>query len=241
MKLSNENGRTCLFVEGNEEELVGVNSRKELAEAETIMQNQFRDAVLENGATLIDPSSVYFSYDTKIGRDVVIGPNVFFGLGVTVCDGVIIKAFCHIEGTSIEKNAIIGPFARLRPGSEIGEAVHIGNFVEVKKANLATGVKANHLAYIGDTKIGEGANIGAGTITCNFDGNKKSETEIGAGAFIGSNTALVAPVKVGENATIGAGSIITKDVDPGALALTRANQKVIQKYAQKRESSGVKK
>jgi bifunctional UDP-N-acetylglucosamine pyrophosphorylase/glucosamine-1-phosphate N-acetyltransferase len=196
---------------------------------------------MENGATLMDPSSVYFSYDTKIGEDVTIGPNVFFGPGVEICDGVAIRAFCHIEGAFIEKNAVIGPFARLRPGADLGENVHVGNFVEVKNSTLAAGVKANHLSYIGDTKVGEKANIGAGTITCNFDGYKKYMTEIGARAFIGSNTALVAPVKVGKDSTVGAGSVITKNIEDGALAISRAKQKVVEKYIRKSNDAKVEK
>ena len=231
VKLSRQNGRECIAIEGDEEELLGINSRAELALAETIIQDRLRETAIENGTTLNDPSSIYFSYDTKIGRDVVIGPNVFFGPGVEICHGVLIKPFCHIEGTFIEDNAIIGPFARLRPGADIGQDVHIGNFVEIKNATLADGVKANHLSYIGDTKIGKEANIGAGTITCNYNGYKKSMTVIGAGAFIGSNTALVAPVRVGQNSITGAGSVITKDVADNALAITRADQKNIQDFS----------
>jgi bifunctional UDP-N-acetylglucosamine pyrophosphorylase / glucosamine-1-phosphate N-acetyltransferase len=231
--LAGEVGRLCAVVEGDEEELIGVNSRAELAVAETIMQDRLREAAMENGATLTDPSSVYFAYDTQIGQDVTIGPNVFFGPGVEICDGVEIRAFCHIEGAFVENNAIIGPFARLRPGADIGEEVHIGNFVEIKNATMAAGSKANHLSYIGDSKVGAKANIGAGTITCNYDGYVKSMTEIGAGAFIGSNTALVAPVKVGDGAITGAGSVITKEVEAEALAITRSEQKSVAGYATK--------
>ncbi len=239
--LATEAGRNCAFVECDEEETIGINSRSELAEAETIMQDRLREAAMANGATLIDPASVYFSHDTKIGQDVTIDSNVYFGPGVEICDGVHIRAFCHIEGAFVENNAIIGPFARLRPGADIGEDVHIGNFVEVKNATLATGAKANHLSYIGDAKIGPKANIGAGTITCNYDGYVKSMTEIGAGAFIGSNTALVAPVKVGDGAITGAGSVITKNVDADALAITRSEQKIVDGYANKlRENKGKK-
>jgi len=241
IKFSRQSGRDCGFVEGDEEELLGINSRAELALAETIIQDRLRESAMENGATLIDPSSIYFAYDTKIGRDVTIGPNVFFGPGVEICDGAEVRAFCHIEGAFIENNAIIGPFARLRPGADIGEGVHIGNFVEIKNATLAAGVKANHLAYIGDTKVGKKANIGAGTITCNYDGYKKSMTEIGAGAFIGSNTVLVAPVKVGQNSITGAGSVITKNVEDSALAITRVEQKVIKNYAERLKDAKVKK
>ena len=239
--LATEAGRNCAFVECDEEETIGINSRSELAEAETILQDRLREAAMANGATLINPASVYFSHDTKIGQDVMIDSNVYFGPGVKICDGVHIRAFCHIEGAFVENNAIIGPFARLRPGADIGEDVHIGNFVEVKNATLAAGAKANHLSYIGDAKIGPKANIGAGTITCNYDGYVKSMTEIGAGAFIGSNTALVAPVKVGDGAITGAGSVITKNVDADALAITRSEQKIVDGYANKlRENKGKK-
>jgi len=241
IKFAREAGRDCSVVEGDEEELIGINSRAELAVAETVMQDRLREAAMENGATLTDPSSVYFSYDTQIGQDVAIAPNVYFGPGVEICDGVDIRAFCHIEGAFIENNAIIGPFARLRPGADIGEGVHIGNFVEIKNATLAAGAKANHLTYIGDSKVGEKANIGAGTITCNYNGYAKSMTEIGAGAFIGSNTALVAPVKIGAGAITGAGSVITKNVESDALAITRAEQKIIVGYASKLRSAKVKK
>ena len=239
--LATEAGHNCAFVECDEEETIGINSRSELAEAETIMQDRLREAAMANGATLIDPASVYFSHDTKIGQDVTIDSNVYFGPGVEICDGVHIRAFCHIEGAFVENNAIIGPFARLRPGADIGEDVHIGNFVEVKNATLATGAKANHLSYIGDAKIGPKANIGAGTITCNYDGYVKSMTEIGAGAFIGSNTALVAPVKVGDGAITGAGSVITKNVDADALAITRSEQKIVDGYANKMSKNKGKK
>ena len=239
--LATEAGHNCAFVECDEEETIGINSRSELAEAETIMQDRLREAAMANGATLINPASVYFSHDTKIGQDVTIDSNVYFGPGVKICDGVHIRAFCHIEGAFVENNAIIGPFARLRPGAYIGEDVHIGNFVEVKNATLAAGAKANHLSYIGDAKIGPKANIGAGTITCNYDGYVKSMTEIGAGAFIGSNTALVAPVKVGDGAITGAGSVITKNVDADALAITRSEQKIVDGYANKMSKNKGKK
>jgi len=195
------------------------------------MQNRLRRAALAGGATLIDPATVYFSWDTTLGRDVTIGPNVVFGPGVTVADNVEIRAFSHLEGANVSAGAIIGPFARLRPGAAIGEDAHIGNFVEIKNATIAAGAKANHLSYIGDATVGAKANIGAGTITCNYDGYTKSLTEIGAGAFIGSNTALVAPVKVGDGAITGAGSVITKDVETDALAVTRSDQKSISGWA----------
>src|SRR5262245_3885589 len=219
-----QDGRRCAVVEAPAEELLGVNSRSELAAAETLFQTRARIAAMENGATLTDPASVFFGADTKVGRDVVIGPNVQFGPGVEIADDVEIRAFCHIEGARIESGAIIGPFARLRPGSTIGAGAHVGNFVELKAAELGAGAKANHLTYLGDTTVGAKSNIGAGTITCNYDGFTKSRTVIGAGAFIGSDTALVAPVTVGDGAIVAAGSVITHDVPPDALALARQQQ-----------------
>jgi len=176
------------------------------------------------GVTMIAPETVWLSYDTKLGRDVVIEPNVFFGPGVSVEDDVEIKANCHIERAHIGRGARVGPFARLRPGAELGADVHVGNFVEVKNVTLGEGAKANHLSYLGDGTVGAGSNIGAGTIFCNYDGFNKHRTEIGAGAFIGSNSSLVAPVKIGDGAYIGSGSVITKDVVAGALALERSKQ-----------------
>ena len=188
---------------------------------------------MAEGATLIAPETVWFSHDTVVGRDVVIEPNVFFGPGVTVEDGVEIKANCHIEGARIGQAARIGPFARLRPGADLGADVHIGNFVEVKNVTLAAGAKANHLAYLGDGTVGAKANIGAGTIFCNYDGFNKSKTEIGAGAFIGSNSSLVAPLKIGAGAFVGSGSVITKNVPDNALALERSAQDVHEGWAEK--------
>ena len=225
VQIARSKGWLCTVVETEDpNEVMGVNSRGDLANAEAEMQERLRDAAMTNGATLTAPGTVWFSYDTKLGRDVVIGPNVCFGVGVTIADKVEIRAFSHIEGATIAEGAIIGPYARLRPGSDIGRDVHIGNFVEVKAAQLDDGAKANHLSYIGDSWVGAGANIGAGTITCNFDGYFKSRTEIGEGAFIGSNTALVAPVKIGKGAVIGAGSTISKDVPADALSITRPPQ-----------------
>ena len=206
------------------EDVMGVNSQAELAEAEAVFQNRARLAHMKAGVTLSDPATVYFSADTEIGAGTTIGPNVVIASGVSIAAGVTIKPFCHLEGVTIAKGAIIGPFARLRPGSEIGEDVHIGNFVETKAAKLDKGAKANHLTYLGDVAVGAGANIGAGTITCNYDGFFKYKTEIGAGAFIGSNSSLVAPVSIGDNANVGAGSVITKNIAADALALTRAPQ-----------------
>jgi bifunctional UDP-N-acetylglucosamine pyrophosphorylase/glucosamine-1-phosphate N-acetyltransferase len=213
---------TCVYLEVAESELLGINSRSELARAEKVLQGRLRSAAMEGGVTMSDPKTVWLSFDTAFGQDVTIEPNVFFGPGVSLGDGVRIRGFCYMEGVEIAADAIIGPFARLRPESKIGKAAHVGNFVEIKKSKIGEGAKVNHLSYIGDAVVGATANIGAGTITCNYDGFTKSLTEIGEGAFIGSNTALVAPVKVGEGAIVGAGSVIARDVAAGALAVTRA-------------------
>jgi bifunctional UDP-N-acetylglucosamine pyrophosphorylase/glucosamine-1-phosphate N-acetyltransferase len=204
-----------------------VNSRSELAEAEAIMQRRLRAAAMANGATLIDPDTVYFSHDTRLGRDVTVGPNVVFGPGVSVADGVEILAFSHLEQATVGAGARIGPFARLRPGAEIGADAHIGNFVEIKAAIVETGAKVNHLTYVGDARVGARANVGAGTITCNYDGYNKAFTDIGTDAFIGSNSALVAPVKIGDRAVVGAGSVVTRDVPADALAVTRGEERQI--------------
>ncbi len=216
-----------------EDEVLGVNSRSQLAVAERIWQDRARQVAMDNGATLTAPETVFFSYDTVIGRDVIIEPNVVFGPGVTIADGAEIKAFCHIEGASIGANARIGPYARLRPGAALGVGVHIGNFVEVKNVAVGDGAKANHLSYLGDGSVGAGANIGAGTIFCNYDGFIKHKTEVGEGAFIGSNASLVAPIKIGNGAYVGSGSVITKDVAPGALALERSGQEERPEWAAK--------
>jgi bifunctional UDP-N-acetylglucosamine pyrophosphorylase/glucosamine-1-phosphate N-acetyltransferase len=202
-----------------------------LAAAEAVLQRRLRQAAMAAGATLIDPETVWFSFDTRLGRDVVVEPNVVIGPGVKIGDGVRIKAFSHLEGATVAPGGQIGPYARLRPGAEIGAGAKIGNFVEIKQASIDAGAKVNHLSYIGDAHVGAGANVGAGTITCNYDGFFKYRTEIGAGAFIGSNTALVAPVTVGAGAVIGAGSVIGKDVAQDALALTRAPLKQIDEWA----------
>ncbi|HYM30290.1 MAG TPA: bifunctional UDP-N-acetylglucosamine diphosphorylase/glucosamine-1-phosphate N-acetyltransferase GlmU [Candidatus Cybelea sp.] len=231
--LARANRLPCSYVEATEDELLGINSRAELAAAETIVQRGLRAAAMEAGATLLDPDSTYFSFDTKLGRDVVVEPNVYFGPGVTVGDRVRIHAFSHFAGCRIADGAEIGPFARLRPGADLGPDVHIGNFVEVKNATIEAGAKANHLSYLGDARVGAGTNVGAGTITCNYDGFGKYHTDIGAGAFIGSNTALVAPVKVGDNAIIGAGSTISRDVPDGALSVTRPEQETLEGGAER--------
>jgi len=219
-----KDGRRCAVVEAPHEELLGVNSRSELAAAEALFQARRRLAAMENGATLTDPASVFFAADTRLGRDVVIGPNVQFGPGVEIADNVEIRAFCHIEGAKIESGAIVGPFARVRPRSTIGAGAHVGNFTELKGTEIGAGAKANHVSYLGDTTIGAKANIGAGTIVCNYDGFNKTRSEIGAGAFIGSDSVLVSPVTIGEGAFVAAGSVITRDVPPDALAVAREQQ-----------------
>lgn len=226
-------GRDAVVIEGDPYETAGVNSRAELAHLELDWQRRRREQALQDGATLIDPESVWFAADTKLGRDVTVEPHVVFGPGVEVADGATIKAFSHIEGAIISTKAVIGPFARLRPGAKIGEKAKVGNFVEVKKAVLGPGAKANHLSYIGDADVGADANIGAGTITCNYDGFGKYNTVIGEGAFIGSNTALVAPVTIGPGAIVGAGSVITKDVAPDSLAVERGEQRGIAGWAKR--------
>jgi bifunctional UDP-N-acetylglucosamine pyrophosphorylase/glucosamine-1-phosphate N-acetyltransferase len=217
-------GRDCAVVEAPVEELIGVNNRIDLAEAESIVQKRLRLQAMENGATLTDPASVFFCSDTRLGRDVTIGPNVVFGPGVSIADGAEILGFCHITGARIESGAIVGPFARLRPGAHIDADAHVGNFVELKNAHLGKGAKANHLTYLGDAEIGPKSNIGAGTITCNYDGFFKDKTKIGAEVFIGSNSALVAPVEIGDRAFIAAGSVITRNVAPDAMAMARGQQ-----------------
>lgn len=223
--IANDEGRHAVAIEGEAFETAGVNSRAELAHLELDWQRRRREEALEQGATLIDPESVWFSADTELGRDCTIEPHVVFGPGVKIADGAAIRAFSHIEGASIASGCEVGPFARLRPGAILEKGAKVGNFVEMKKARLGEGAKANHLSYIGDADVGTKANIGAGTITCNYDGFKKSRTEIGEGAFIGSNTALVAPVTVGEGAIVGAGSVITKNVAADSLAVARGEQR----------------
>jgi bifunctional UDP-N-acetylglucosamine pyrophosphorylase/glucosamine-1-phosphate N-acetyltransferase len=217
-------------------EVLGVNSRRDLASVERQFQERLRDAAMAGGATLTAPETVFLCHDTRIGRDVLIEPNVTIGPGVIIADGATIRSFCHIEGAIVAEGAVIGPFARLRPGAEIGPGAHIGNFVEIKNARLAAGAKANHLSYVGDADVGAGANIGAGTITCNYDGSAKHRTEIGAGAFIGSNSALVAPVRIGDGAYVASGSVITSDVPADALALARGRQEVKEGWAARRRA-----
>lgn len=231
--LARDGGLEARVVLSDPEEVLGVNSRAELAIGEGLMQKRLREAVMAGGATLVAPDTVFFSADTSVGQDVLIEPSVVFGPGVTIEDGVTIKAFCHIEQAKIGPGATVGPFARLRPGAALAKDAHVGNFVEIKNAEVAEGAKVNHLTYIGDAEIGAKANIGAGTITCNYDGFEKHRTEIGAGAFIGSNSSLVAPVKIGAGAFVGSGSVITKDVPGDALAVTRVDQKNLAGWAGK--------
>jgi bifunctional UDP-N-acetylglucosamine pyrophosphorylase/glucosamine-1-phosphate N-acetyltransferase len=226
-------GREAVVIVGDPYEAAGVNSRAELAHLELEWQRRRREQALDEGATLIDPESVWFAYDTRLGRDVTVEPHVVFGPGVEIADGAVIKAFSHIDGAKIGARASIGPFARIRPGTLLGDNSKVGNFVELKKAEVGEGAKVNHLSYVGDASVGARANIGAGTITCNYDGFGKYRTVIGAGAFIGSNTALVAPVTVGDGAIVGAGSVITEDVEADALAVERSEQKGIAGWAKR--------
>lgn len=232
-ELAVKDGRGAVAVETAADEVAGVNSRAELAAVDASWQAKRRVQAMAEGATLVDPATVCFSFDTKVGRDVLIEPNVFFGPGVAVADGATIRGFSHIEGATIGAGAEVGPYARLRPGAVLGEKSKVGNFVEVKKAVLGKGAKANHLTYLGDAEIGAGANIGAGTITCNYDGFFKYKTVIGEGAFVGSNSALVAPVTIGAGAIVGAGSTVTRDVEPDALRLVRPEQQTKSGWAKR--------
>ena len=228
-----ELGLRAAVIETDEDEVRGINTKAQLAEAEQVMQRKLRQAALDAGVTLIAPETVFLAADTTFGKDVTIEPFVVIGPGVAIDDGAVIHSFSNIVGARIGKNASIGPYARLRPGTVLGEGVRIGNFVETKAADLEAGVKVNHLTYIGDTHIGENANIGAGTITCNYDGFDKHRTEIGAGAFVGSNSSLVAPVKIGAGAYVGSGSVISKDVPDDALAVERSEQTIKQGWAKR--------
>ena len=220
--IARDRGLTAVAIETAEDDVRGINTKAQLAETEGVLQNRLRAQAMEAGVTLVAPETVFLSSDTKLGRDVTIEPNVVFGPGVTVEDGATIRSFSHLEGAHVGRGARVGPFARLRPGAKLGVDVHIGNFVEVKASTIEDGAKANHLAYIGDARVGEGANIGAGTITCNYDGVDKHKTDIGKGAFIGTNSSLVAPVTIGDGAYIGSGSVVTKDVPADALMFERA-------------------
>ncbi|EKS38064.1 glmU protein [Afipia broomeae ATCC 49717] len=228
-----ELGLRAAVIETGEDEVRGINTKAQLAEAEQVMQQRLRRAALDAGVTLIAPETVFLSADTTFGKDVIIEPFVVIGPGVAIDDGAVIHSFSNIVGARIGKGASVGPYARLRPGTVLGEGVRIGNFVETKAADLEAGVKVNHLTYIGDTHIGQNANIGAGTITCNYDGFDKHRTEIGAGAFVGSNSSLVAPVKIGAGAFIGSGSVITKDVPDDSLAIERSDQTVREGWAKR--------
>jgi bifunctional UDP-N-acetylglucosamine pyrophosphorylase/glucosamine-1-phosphate N-acetyltransferase len=242
VSIAGEMGLKRTFIKTTTEEVLGVNSRFELAKVEEIKQNQMRRKMMDLGVTMPDPSSVYFSYDTQIENDVIIFPQVFFGPKVKIKKNVEIRSFSHIEGAEIAEGAIVGPFARLRPGAEISENVHIGNFVEVKKSQIKKGAKINHLSYIGDSEVGENSNIGAGTITCNYDGYNKFNTKIGKNVFVGSNSALVAPVEIADGALIAAGSVITKNVAKDDLAVSRAKQINLEQGGKKfrRKKSGEK-
>jgi bifunctional UDP-N-acetylglucosamine pyrophosphorylase/glucosamine-1-phosphate N-acetyltransferase len=237
-------GLKVVVIETEEDEVRGINTRAQLAEAEAVLQRRLRQQWMEAGVTMVAPETVFLCADTKLAKDVVIEPHVVFGEGVVIEEGALIRSFSHLEGAHVGRGARVGPFARLRPGTELGADVHIGNFVEVKAASIEAGAKANHLAYIGDARVGEGANVGAGTITCNYDGAAKHRTDIGKGAFIGSNAALVAPVAIGDGAYVGSGSVITYDVPADALAVARGRQVVKEGWAarlRKGKSAGKKK
>lgn len=240
VSLARSDGLEARMIVANAEEVLGINSRAELAEAEALMQRRLRARAMAGGATLVAPDTVFLSCDTEIGKDVLIEPHVVIGPRVSIADGAIIRSFCHIEGAKIGPGATVGPFARLRPGATLAENTHVGNFVEIKQAAIGEGAKVNHLTYIGDASVGARANVGAGTITCNYDGFAKYRTEIGEGAFIGSNSSLVAPVKIGKGAYVGSGSVITEDVSPDALALARAPQVERQGWAAKRRARPAK-
>jgi bifunctional UDP-N-acetylglucosamine pyrophosphorylase/glucosamine-1-phosphate N-acetyltransferase len=231
VEIARQLGLSTVAVTASEAQVMGVNDRVQLAEAEALMQERLRLDAMRGGATLIAPQSVFFSYDTKLKRDVVVEPHVVFGPQVVIEEGARIRAFSHLEGAHVRSGAIIGPFARLRPGADVGEGAHIGNFVEVKNAKIGRGAKANHLAYLGDASVGAETNIGAGAITCNYDGFDKHRTKIGANAFIGTNSSLVAPLRIGAGAYIASGSVITRDVPKDALALGRARQALKPRWA----------
>jgi bifunctional UDP-N-acetylglucosamine pyrophosphorylase/glucosamine-1-phosphate N-acetyltransferase len=233
VKIARDMKLKTIALEVTEDEVSGINTKAQLAGVEATMQARLRQAALEAGVTLVAPDTVHLAADTKLGKDVTVEPYVVFGPGVTVEDGATIRSFSHLAGAHVGKNAIVGPYARLRPGARLEENVHIGNFVEVKEALIEAGAKANHLSYIGDARVGAGANIGAGTITCNYDGAAKHRTDIGKGAFIGSNSSLVAPVKIGDGAYVGSGSVITAEVPADALALGRGRQSIKEGWAKR--------
>ena len=229
--IAHDMGLNAVAIEVEEDDVRGINTKSQLADAEAVLQQRLRRAAFDAGATMIAPETVFLSADTKIGNDVVIEPYVVIGPGVLIADKAVIHSFSHLAGAEIGEGASIGPFARLRPGTKIGRGARVGNFVELKEAVMGEGAKANHLAYIGDGRVGEGANIGAGTIFCNYDGAAKHRTEVGKDAFIGSNSALVAPVTIGEGAYVGSGSVITENVPPDALALGRVRQTIKEGWA----------
>jgi len=231
-------GCKAAVIETEEDDVRGINTNAQLAETGAVLQQRLRQAAMEGGVTLMAPETVFLSSDTKFGRDVIVEPFVVFGAGVTVEDNSVIRSFSHLEGAHVGKGAMVGPYARLRPGARLHEHVHVGNFVEIKEAVIEAGAKANHLSYIGDATVGAGANVGAGTITCNYDGVAKHRTEIGKNAFIGSNSALVAPLKIGDGAYVGSGSVITHDVPAAALALARGRQVVKDGWARRLRQRG---
>ena len=231
VEIARADGLPTAAARAEADEVAGVNSRVQLAEAEAILQRRLRLAAMAGGATLVAPETVFLSADTVLGRDVIVEPHVVFGPGVSVGDDVVIHAFCHLEGARLESGVSIGPYARLRPGTRLDSGVRIGNFVETKAAHIESGAKVNHLSYVGDAHVGADANLGAGTITCNYDGFGKYRTEIGAGAFIGVNSALVAPVAIGKGAFVGTGAVITSDVPDDALAIARSRQVVKEGWA----------
>jgi len=233
--LANKNNFKVDYVKSDFLKTLGINTNKELAIAEEHFQNTLREKFISAGVKLLDPKSIFFNYDTKIGKDVIIEPNVFFGPDVIIKNNVHIKAFSHIEGVKILDNAVVGPFARLRPGTVIGPNSHIGNFVEIKKTHIKKNSKINHLSYLGDSNVGENVNIGAGVITCNYDGAKKNKTKIGDNVFVGSNASLVAPIKLGKSSIVGAGSVITQSVKEKALAVERNLQKTFPNYRKNRK------
>lgn len=231
VEIARQAGLGVVAIETSPESIMGINNRAELAEAEAIWQQRKRRAVMLSGATLIAPETVFFSHDTEVGQDTIIEPHVYFSTGVKIGSGTQIHAYCHFEGTTIADNCDVGPFARLRPGADLRDKAKVGNFCEVKKSTIEQGAKVNHLSYIGDARVGAGANIGAGTITCNYDGYSKFFTDIGEGAFIGSNSSLVAPISIGDRAYIASGSVVTENVPEDALAFGRARQKILPERA----------
>ena len=233
VEITNNSGESSAYIKCSHEETLGVDTKKGLSRAEKIYQNRLRDGFMSNGTTMLDPETVFFSWDTSMGKDVTIGANIVFGTNVIIEDGVTVNSFCSIENSIIKEGASVGPFSRLRNGAEIGQNSKIGNFVEIKNSSLKSEVKVSHLSYIGDADIDDYANIGAGTITCNFDGTNKNKTVIGKRAFIGSNSSLIAPINIGDDANIAAGSSISKDVEPGFLAITRSPIKFISNWSKK--------